>query len=78
MEKLLTDFVMVGSGICHNIELTAKNDELEIAITNDCYMDHTDGIGVSLNKQKVTQLCGFLNEWLENGGFVVPQPIDEE
>ena len=75
MEKLLTDFVMVGSGICHNIELTAKNDELEIAITNDCYMDHTDGIGVSLNKQKV---CAFLNEWLENGGFVVPQPIDEE
>lgn len=41
-------------------------------------MDHTDGIGVSLNKQKVTQLCAFLNEWLENGGFVVPQPIDEE
>lgn len=78
MDKLLTDFVMVGSGICYNIELTAKNDELEIAIINDCDLDHPDGIGLSLNKQKVTQLCGFLNEWLENGGFVVPQPIDEE
>lgn len=78
MEKLLTDFTMVSSGICHSIELTAKNDELEIAITNDCYMDHTDGIALSLNKEKATQLRDFLNEWLENGGFVVPQPIDEE
>lgn len=59
MEKLLTDFVLVGSGICHNIELTAKNDELEIAIINDCGMVHPDGIGLSLNKEKVTQLCGF-------------------
>lgn len=78
MENLLTDFTMVGSGICHNIELTAKNDELEIATTNDCYTDHTDGIVISLNKEKVAQLRDFLNEWLENGGFVVPQPIDEE
>lgn len=76
MEKLLTDFTMVSSGICHNIELTAKNDELEIAIINDC-LDHPDGIGLSLNKQKATQLRDFLNEWLENGEFVVPQPIDE-
>lgn len=44
MDKLLTDFVMVGSGICYNIELTAKNDELEIAIINDCDLDHPDGI----------------------------------
>ena len=78
MENLLTDFTMVCSGICHNIELTAKNDELEIATTNDCNPDCTDGISVSLNKEKVIQLRDFLNEWLENGGFVVPQPIDEE
>lgn len=78
MEKLLTDFVMVGAGICSNIELTAKNGKLEIATTNDCNPDCTDGISVSLNKEKVIQLRDFLNEWLENGGFVVPQPIDEE
>ena len=78
MEKLLTDFVMVGAGICSNVELTSKNDKLEIATTNDCNPDCTDGIFVSLNKEKVTQLRDFLNEWLENGGFIVPQPIDKE
>ena len=78
MEKLLTDFVMVGAGICSSVELTSKNDKLEIATTNDCNPDCTDGISVSLNKEKVTQLRDFINEWLENGGFIVPQPIDEE
>lgn len=78
MEKVTTDFTMVGAGICSNIELTAKNGKLEIATTNDCYLDNTDGISVSLDKEKVTQLRDFLNEWLENGGFAVPQPIDEE
>ena len=32
MDKLLTDFVMVGSGICYNIELTAKNDQLSMIV----------------------------------------------
>ena len=31
MEKVTTDFTMVGAGICSNIELTAQNDKLEIA-----------------------------------------------
>jgi hypothetical protein len=78
MEKVTTDFTMVGAGICSNIELTAKNGKLEIATINDCYPDNTDGISVSLDKEKVRQLRDFLNEWLENGVFIVPQPIDKE
>ena len=78
MEKLLTDFVTVSAGMSFNVELTAKNGELEIATTNDCYPDFTDGIALSLNKEKVAQLRDFLNDWLENGGFVVVQPINEE
>ena len=78
MEKLLTNFATVSAGMSFNVELTAKNGELEIATTNDCYTGFTDGIALSLNKEKVTQLRDFLNDWLENGQFIVLQPINEE
>ena len=78
MEKLLTDFVTVSVGMSFNVELTAKNGELEIATTNDCYTGFTDGIALSLNKEKVTQLRDFLNDWLENSKFSVPQSLDNE
>ena len=75
----LTDFVMVSAGMCHEVILSAKRDnELEIGTLNVYDLDESGGIVLSLNKEKVTQLRDFLNQWLENGGFVVPQPIDEE
>lgn len=84
MEKLLTDFVTtdfvtVSAGMCHEVTLTAsQNGELEIGTINGYNLRDDNGIALPLNKEKVVQLRDFLNQWLENGGFIVPQPIDEE